>query len=64
MAQHSQKQKNLTMHQQTVRNILGIMAKNEPITIWDMAKIKFANDTSKLRYKREKIQKNFSWKRG
>lgn len=51
------KQKNLTVHQQTVRNILSIMAKNEPITIWDMAKVKFANDISKLRYREKKYRR-------
>lgn len=47
----------MTIHQQTVRNMLGIMIKNKPMTIWDMAKVKFANDTSKLRYREKKYRR-------
>ena len=47
----------LTIHQQTIRNMLSIMAKNESLTIWDMAKIKFANDVSKLRYREKKYRR-------
>lgn len=51
------KKDDMTIHQQTVRNMLSIMIKNEPMTIWDMAKVKFANDTSKLRYREKKYRR-------
>ena len=51
------KKNELTIHQQTVRNMLNVMAKNEPLTIWDMAKVKFADDDSKLRYREKKYRR-------
>ena len=51
------KQNDLTVHQKVVRNILSIMAKNEPMTIWDMAKIKFPNDMTKLRDREKKYRR-------
>ena len=51
------KKKDMTIHQQTVRNMLSIMAKNEPLTIWDMAKVKFTGDDSKLRYREKKYRR-------
>ena len=51
------KKKDMTIHQQTVRNMLSILVKNEPMTIWDMAKIKFPDDDSKLRYREKKYRR-------
>ena len=51
------KTKDMTIHQQTVRNMLSIMVKNEPLTIWDMAKVKLAGDDAKLRYREKKYRR-------
>ena len=51
------KQDDLSIHQEVVRNILSIMSKNEPMTTWDMAKIKFSNDLSKLRDREKKYRR-------
>ena len=51
------KKQDMAIHQQTVRNILSIMTKNKPLTIWDMAKVKFAGDDSNLRYREKKYRR-------
>ncbi len=44
-------------HQENVQKILRILALEGPLTTWDMAKIKFATDSSKIRVREKEFRR-------